>query len=68
MMSDVTIIPIFCRRIVERSTTIVRRRVASVSRRDDNIALVLLVSSNHPISFLKMARIEQVFEKKKKIR
>lgn len=52
---EVTIIPMFCKRIVERSTTIVRSRVASVSRRDDSIALVLLISSNQPISFLKIA-------------
>lgn len=52
---EVTIIPMFCKRIVERSTTIVRSRVASVSRRDDSIALVLLTSSNQPISFLKIA-------------
>lgn len=54
MIKEVTIIPMFCRRIVERSTTMVRSRVASVSRRDVNIALVLLMSSNQPISFLKI--------------
>lgn len=53
--SEVAIIPIFWRRIVERSTTIVRSRVASVSKRDDSIALLLLVSSNQPISFLSIA-------------
>lgn len=55
MMSDVTIMPMFCSRMVERSTTMVRTSVASVSSRDDSIELVWLVSSNHPISFRRMA-------------
>ena len=45
----------FCKRIVERSTTIVRNKVASVSKRDESIELVLFASSNQPISFFKTA-------------
>lgn len=59
MMNDATTKARFCRRIVERSTTIVRNKVASVSKRDESIALVLFISSNHPISFLKIAAIKQ---------
>lgn len=55
MINEATINPTFCKRIVERSTTIVRNKVASLSRRDESIELVLFVSSNHPISFLKIA-------------
>jgi hypothetical protein len=51
--------PTFCKRMVLRSTTIVRKRVASLSRREQSIELVLFVSSNHPISFLKMAAIRR---------
>jgi hypothetical protein len=58
MINEPTIKPTFCIRIVERSTTIVRNKVASLSRRDASIELVLFVSSNHPISFLKMAAIK----------
>lgn len=66
MMNDVTTIAKFCRRMVERSTTIVRNKVASVSRRDESIALVLFISSNHPISFLKRAAIKQKLLREKK--
>jgi hypothetical protein len=57
MIKAVMMNPTFCKRIEERSTTIVRKRVASLSRREESIELVLFVSSNHPISFLKMAAI-----------
>jgi hypothetical protein len=57
MTNDVTTKPTLCKRTVERSTTIVRNKVASLSRRDVSIELVLLKSSNQPISFLKMAVI-----------
>lgn len=55
MMNEATTKPTFCKRIVDRSTTIVLNKVASLSRRDESIELVLSVSSNHPISFLNMA-------------
>lgn len=55
MMKEQTIKPAFCKRIVQRSTTTVRNKVASVSSCDESIALVLFTSSNQPISFLKMA-------------
>lgn len=55
MINEATTNPTFCKRIVVRSTTIVRNRVASLSRRDESIELVLFMSSNQPISFLKMA-------------
>ena len=55
MINEVTTKPIFCKRIVERSTTIVLNRVASVSKRDESIELALFVSSNQPISFFKIA-------------
>lgn len=53
--NEVTTKPTFCIRIVERSTTTVRSKVASLSKRDASMELVFSVSSNHPISFLKMA-------------
>ena len=55
MMNEAATLPTFCSRIVERSTTIVFNKVASLSRRDESIELVLSVLSNHPISFLNMA-------------
>lgn len=55
MTNEATTKPKFCIRIVVRSTTIVLNKVASLSRRDESIELVLFVSSNHPISFLNMA-------------
>lgn len=58
MINEVTTNPTFCKRIVLRSTTIFRNRVASLSRRDESIELVLFASSNHPISLLKMAAIK----------
>ena len=58
MMNEVTTKPKFCMRIVERSTIMVLNRVASLSRRDESIELVLFASSNHPISFLKMAAMK----------
>jgi hypothetical protein len=57
MINEVTTKPTFCKRMVERSTTIVRNKVASLSRRDVSMELVLFKSSNHPISFFKMAVI-----------
>lgn len=59
MMNEVTTKPTFCNRIVERSTITVRSKVASVSSWDESIELVLLTSSNHPISFLNMAANER---------
>jgi len=47
--------PTFCRRIVERSTIIVLKNVASVSKRDESIELVLFMSSNQLISLFKIA-------------
>ena len=58
MMNEVTTKPKFCMRIVERSTIMVLNRVASLSRRDESIELVLFASSNHPISFPKMAAMK----------
>ncbi|GER34661.1 basic-leucine zipper transcription factor family protein [Striga asiatica] len=55
MINEVTIRPTFCNSMVDRSTTTVRNKVASLSSCDASIALVLLTSSNHPISFLNMA-------------
>lgn len=55
MMKEVTTKPTFCRRMVERSTTTVRNRVASLSNRDASVELELFISSNHPISFLSIA-------------
>lgn len=55
IINEATTKPIFCNRIVERSTTIVRNNVASVSNCDESIELVLFVSSNQPISFFKIA-------------
>jgi len=55
IINEATTKPIFCNRIVERSTTIVLNNVASVSNCDESIELVLFVSSNHPISFFKIA-------------
>jgi len=55
IINEATTKPIFCNRIVERSTTIVLNNVASVSSCDESIELVLFVSSNHPISFFKIA-------------
>lgn len=55
MTNDVTAKPMLSRRIEERSTTTVRNKVASLSKRDASMELVLFVSSNHPISFLKIA-------------
>jgi len=57
IISAVTTRPTFCKRIVERSTTIVFNKVASVSKRDESIELVFLVSSNQPISFFKIAAV-----------
>lgn len=61
IMNDATTNPRFCSKMVALSTTTVRRSVASVSRRDESIVLVLLTSSNHPISFLKMAVTKSLF-------
>ena len=55
MTNDVKTKPRFCMRIVERSTTTVRNKVASLSKREASMELVLFVASNHPISFRKMA-------------
>nr|GMD78220.1 hypothetical protein Iba_chr13cCG10870 [Ipomoea batatas] len=55
MMKEVTTRPRFCKRILERSTTTVRSRVASLSKREANIELVLSITSNHPISFFSIA-------------
>lgn len=55
IINEVTTKPTFCKRIVERSTTIVCNKVASVSKRAERTELVLLVSSNQPISFFKIA-------------
>lgn len=55
MMNEVMIRPTFCIRIVARSTTTVRSKVASLSNRDASMELVFSVLSNHPISFLRMA-------------
>lgn len=58
MMNEVATKPRFCMRIVERSTTTFFNKVASLSKRDASMELVLFVSSNHPISFLRMAAIK----------
>lgn len=55
IINEVPINPIFCISIAVRSTTTVLSKVASLSKREASIELVLLVSSNHPISFLKIA-------------
>lgn len=55
MINEATTKPTFCKRIDERSTTIVLNKLASLSRRDARIELELFISSNHPISFLKIA-------------
>lgn len=60
MMKDATTKPTFCMRIVVLSTTMVRSKVASLSRREANIELVLFMSSNQPISFLRMAAITRL--------
>jgi hypothetical protein len=57
IINEVTTRPTFCKRIVERSTTIVFNKVASVSKRDESIVLEFLVSSNQPISFFKIAAV-----------
>lgn len=58
IINEATTKPMFCNRIVERSTTIVRNNVASLSNCDESIELVLLVSSNQPISFFKIAAVK----------
>jgi len=57
IISAVTTRPTFYKRIVERSTTIVFNKVASVSKRDESIEVVFLVSSNQPISFFKITAV-----------
>lgn len=57
MMKEVTTREKFCNRMVDRSTTIVFSSVASASKRDDNMELLLFISSKNPISFLKIAGI-----------
>jgi len=55
IINEATTRPTFCRRIVERSTIIVLKNVASVSKRDESIELVLFMSSNQLISLFKIA-------------
>lgn len=55
MINEVPINPKFCISIVVRSTTTVLNNVASLSKREASIELVLFVSSNQPISFLNIA-------------
>lgn len=57
MMKEVTTREMFCKRMVDRSTTIVLSRVASASKRDDNMELLLFMLSKNPISFRKSAGI-----------
>jgi len=66
IINEATTRPRFCSRIVERSTTIVRIKVASDSKRDESMELVLVVSSNHPISFFKIAAAREKTVVKKK--
>lgn len=65
IINEATTRPTFCNRIVERSTTIVRIKVASDSKRDESIELVLPVSSNQPISFFKIAAAREITVVKK---
>jgi hypothetical protein len=62
MINEVTTRPTLCKRIVVRSTTIVCNKIASLCRRPVSIGLVLFKSSNHPISFLRMAVTKQIIE------
>lgn len=68
MTNEVTVKPMLTIRIVDRSTTTVRNNVASLSKREASMELVLVVSSNHPISFLKIAatKYDTEFKKNKK--
>lgn len=61
MINEATTKPKFCIKIVDLSTTIVRNKVASLSSREARIELELFKSSNHPISFLKIAEKKKIW-------
>lgn len=67
MTNEAATKPKFCIKIVDRSTTIVRSKVASLSSREARMELELSISSNHPISLLKIAETEHIRSKLTKI-